>query len=323
MAELAGHGPSFAYLGIATELVDAVLARAKVTLPRHLEVSPVTPAITAVRMTGAAHRAELPLLVLGPSLGTSAATLWSACAAPPRRRTSTSWPGTCPGHGHNRSVPDEPFTMAELAAGVLAVVDDVQAQRGDLGAPFSYAGDSVGGAVGLQLLLDAPDRVDAAGAALHRRPDRRRRRVGRPDRPGHRVRARRSWWRRRRSAGSGPASWTASPTTASALLHALQRHRRRSATSRSAGRWRVRRARPARRDRARRCWPWPVRTTPSRPPTRSRRSRRAYAAARWSSSPTSRTSRPAEAPDEVAALIRRALPRHRRDPIGPGRLSPG
>ncbi len=30
------------------------------------------PSITAVRLTGAAHRAELPLLVLGPSLGTSA-----------------------------------------------------------------------------------------------------------------------------------------------------------------------------------------------------------------------------------------------------------
>ena len=32
------------------------------------------PSITAVRLTGAAHRAELPLLVLGPSLGTSASS---------------------------------------------------------------------------------------------------------------------------------------------------------------------------------------------------------------------------------------------------------
>ena len=38
------------------------------------------PGITAVRLSGAAHRAELPLLVLGPSLGTSAATLWGDCA---------------------------------------------------------------------------------------------------------------------------------------------------------------------------------------------------------------------------------------------------
>ena len=52
--------------------------------------------------------------------------------------------------------------MAELAAGVLRVVDDVLAQRGETGGPFFYAGDSVGGAVGLQLLLDRPARVAAA-----------------------------------------------------------------------------------------------------------------------------------------------------------------
>jgi len=118
----------------------------------------VRPSITAVRMTGAKHRAELPLLVLGPSLGTSATTLWSACA---RHLTDAfdvlAW--DLPGHGHNTTVGEEPFTMAELAAGVLAVVDDVLAERGELDGSFSYAGDSVGGAVGLQLLLDAPGRV--------------------------------------------------------------------------------------------------------------------------------------------------------------------
>ena len=40
--------------------------------------------------------------MLGPSLGTSATTLWGACAARPDRRASTWSPGTCPGHGHNR-----------------------------------------------------------------------------------------------------------------------------------------------------------------------------------------------------------------------------
>ena len=78
----------------------------------------MTPGITAVRMTGARHRDELPLLVLGPSLGTSASTLWTDCA---RGLTDVfdvvAW--DLPGHGHNRAVPDEPFTMAELAAGVL------------------------------------------------------------------------------------------------------------------------------------------------------------------------------------------------------------
>jgi 3-oxoadipate enol-lactonase/4-carboxymuconolactone decarboxylase len=67
-----------------------------------------------------------------------------------------------PGHGHNAAVPPEPFTMGELAAGVLHVVDDLLTARGEPGGAFAYAGDSVGGAVGLQLLLDAPGRVDCA-----------------------------------------------------------------------------------------------------------------------------------------------------------------
>jgi 3-oxoadipate enol-lactonase/4-carboxymuconolactone decarboxylase len=121
----------------------------------------VIPSITAVRLTGARHRAELPLLVLGPSLGTSATTLWSQCAAGLGDAFDLlAW--DLPGHGHNRAVPDEPFTMAELAEGVLRVVDDVLAERGETGGRFFYAGDSVGGAVGLQLLLDRPGRVAAA-----------------------------------------------------------------------------------------------------------------------------------------------------------------
>lgn len=121
----------------------------------------VTPSITAVRMTGSAHRAELPLLVLGPSLDTSAMTTWSACAAGLTEEFDVvAW--DLPGQGHNRSVPEEPFTMAELASGVLAVIDDILVQREDAGGRFYYAGDSVGGVVGLQLLLDAPGRVAAA-----------------------------------------------------------------------------------------------------------------------------------------------------------------
>jgi 3-oxoadipate enol-lactonase/4-carboxymuconolactone decarboxylase len=119
------------------------------------------PSITAVRLTGARHRTELPLLVLGPSLGTSATALWSACAAGLTDAFDVlAW--DLPGHGHNRGVPEEPFTMAELATGVLRTVDDVLTERGQPRGPFFYAGDSVGGAVGLQLSLDAPDRVAAA-----------------------------------------------------------------------------------------------------------------------------------------------------------------
>lgn len=119
------------------------------------------PSITAERLNDDRSRAGLPLLVLGPSLGTSATTLWSHCAAGLADAFDVlAW--DLPGHGHNLSVPDEPFTMAELAEGVLRVVDDALDERDEAGGTFFYAGDSVGGAVGLQLLLDHPERVAAA-----------------------------------------------------------------------------------------------------------------------------------------------------------------
>ena len=82
--------------------------------------------------------------------------------------------------------------MAELAAGVLHVVDDLLAARGEPGGAFAYAGDSVGGAVGLQLLLDAPGRVASAvllctGARIGDA-----RSWARADRPGRAPPARRS-----------------------------------------------------------------------------------------------------------------------------------
>ena len=119
------------------------------------------PAIAAVRLPGANPRAELPLLVLGPSLGTSATALWGPCAAHLTDAFDVvAW--DLPGHGHNRAVPQEPFTVDELASGVLEVVDTMLEARGESGGSFTYAGVSVGGAVGLQLLLDVPDRVDSA-----------------------------------------------------------------------------------------------------------------------------------------------------------------
>ncbi len=87
-----------------------------------------------------------PLLVLGPSIGTSAATLWGACAellAP--EFDIVAW--DLPGHGG--APMGDAATIADLARDVLDSVDG----------PFFYAGDSVGGAVGLQLALDVPDRV--------------------------------------------------------------------------------------------------------------------------------------------------------------------
>jgi 3-oxoadipate enol-lactonase/4-carboxymuconolactone decarboxylase len=59
----------------------------------------------------------------------------------------------------------------DLAAGVLALADDIVP-----GTAFHYAGDSIGGAVGLQLLLDAPERLSSAillctGATIGRTED--------------------------------------------------------------------------------------------------------------------------------------------------------
>jgi 3-oxoadipate enol-lactonase/4-carboxymuconolactone decarboxylase len=66
-----------------------------------------------------------------------------------------------PGHGRNRAV-GERFGLAELASGVLELVESVLAERSEPGGTFCYAGDSVGGAVGLQLALDHPGRLASA-----------------------------------------------------------------------------------------------------------------------------------------------------------------
>src|ERR1700712_1402453 len=90
-----------------------------------------------------------PLLLLGPSVGTTAGTLWARCAA--RLRGGFHVVGwDLPGHGRGATA-DGSYTMADLARAVLALADDVRP-----GEQFHYAGDSIGGAVGLQLLLDAP-----------------------------------------------------------------------------------------------------------------------------------------------------------------------
>lgn len=92
------------------------------------------------------------LLVVGPSLGTSAAQLWQPTVdALDLDLGVLAW--DLPGHAATPT--GEPFLVSDLAAGVVALVD---VHVGD-GRGFSYAGDSVGGAVGLHLLLDAPDRV--------------------------------------------------------------------------------------------------------------------------------------------------------------------
>ena len=112
--------------------------------------------------------------------------------------------------------------MGELAAGVLRVVDDVLAERGDVGGSFLYAGVSVGGAVGLQLMLDQPDRVAAAallctGAKIGDQElwTERMGQVSASGTPGIVSASAGRWF--------GPGFLDRSPEVGSALLHALQR----------------------------------------------------------------------------------------------------
>ncbi|MEU7871896.1 alpha/beta fold hydrolase [Dactylosporangium sp. NPDC049140] len=98
---------------------------------------------------------DRPLLLLGPSLGTSAEALWSRCVDELGGAYHVvGW--ELPGHGRG-APPTAAFGVADLARGVLGLADRLRP-----GAAFGYAGVSAGGAVGLQLLLDAPRRVTAA-----------------------------------------------------------------------------------------------------------------------------------------------------------------
>jgi 3-oxoadipate enol-lactonase/4-carboxymuconolactone decarboxylase len=105
--------------------------------------------LTLVRLAGSE---ELPPLVVGPSLGTSVTALWGQVAELLGDRFHViGW--ELPGHGRGTPA-DAPFSMADLAAAVVAGVDRVLGP-----VPFAYAGDSVAGCVGLRLALDAPDRL--------------------------------------------------------------------------------------------------------------------------------------------------------------------
>lgn len=112
-------------------------------------------ALPSIRMRHLAGRPYGPVLVLGPSLGTAVDRLWGPVADLLKDWNILGW--DLPGHGRSPQADrlTDGFDLAELAAGVAQLVDEHV--DGNLG--FAYAGDSVGGAVGLQLALDRPDRV--------------------------------------------------------------------------------------------------------------------------------------------------------------------
>ena len=98
------------------------------------------PVVTALRLSDADHRdraaAAGPRPVARHLRRDAVGRLRRATS--PTTSTWSRW--DLPGHGHNRSVPEGAWSMADLAAGVLRAVDEVLAERGDIGAPFAYAG---------------------------------------------------------------------------------------------------------------------------------------------------------------------------------------
>ena len=106
--------------------------------------------------------AGAPLLVLGPSLGTST-ILWERVIGPlAATHRVVAW--DLPGHGASPAA-TAPFTVGELADAVAAIARSLS------DAPIRYAGVSLGGATGLELALRHPDLVAsfaviASGAQL-------------------------------------------------------------------------------------------------------------------------------------------------------------
>lgn len=167
------------------------------------------PVLTATAPHGPAGA---PLLVLGPSLGTSTVLWEPASELLSTRYRVVAW--DLPGHGRS-PVARASFGVGELADGVAAILDELGEERA------LFAGVSLGGAVGLELLLRHPDRIDAAAIICSGAV------IGSPD----------SWRERASAVRAGSTSplvvpsaqrWFApgtparSPVITGRLLHALQ-----------------------------------------------------------------------------------------------------
>jgi 3-oxoadipate enol-lactonase len=95
-----------------------------------------------------------PVLVLGNSLGTSAA-VWDQ-QVPELRQSFRLLRYELPGHGGSPAATG-PYTIADLGAGVLALLDALDVARA------GYCGISLGGMVGMWLAAHAPGRIAALG----------------------------------------------------------------------------------------------------------------------------------------------------------------
>ena len=121
------------------------------------------PALKAALLSPQRPLGDHPLLVVGPSLGTSS-ILWNRAASLLGNDFHVvAW--DLPGHGVS-PVATEAFDVAALADSVVDLLDSIAP-----GEPFHYAGVSLGGATGLQLGIKHGERlkslsVQCSGAKL-------------------------------------------------------------------------------------------------------------------------------------------------------------
>ncbi|SFS12735.1 3-oxoadipate enol-lactonase [Microbacterium sp. cf046] len=108
--------------------------------------------IPQITLTAPVGPEDAPLLVLGPSLGTSTILWENAIPALAERYRVVAW--DLPGHGASPAT-TEPFTVADLADAVAGAARALGADR------ILYAGVSLGGATGLELGLRHPELVSA------------------------------------------------------------------------------------------------------------------------------------------------------------------
>ncbi|BDV31773.1 alpha/beta hydrolase [Microbacterium terricola] len=109
--------------------------------------------VPTLTLTDPVGPADAPLLVLGPSLGTSAILWENTIPALAGQYRVVAW--DLPGHGASPAATDA-FSVADLADAVAEAVRSLGADR------ILYAGVSLGGATGLELLLRHPGLVAAA-----------------------------------------------------------------------------------------------------------------------------------------------------------------
>lgn len=155
---------------------------------------------------------DAPLLLLGPSLGTSTIVWETAAPRLAERYRLVAW--DLPGHGVAPPA-TAGFTVADLADRLVATLAPLS------DGPVRYAGVSLGGAVGLELLLRHPDAVSRAAivcsGAVIGEPDAWRQRAAT-------VRARSTSALITQSAERwfAPGAVERNPSLSGRLLHALQ-----------------------------------------------------------------------------------------------------